>query len=126
MELMIMNMKPCPFCGNTDHRPNLASSYAIETEKETRIKFVCNRCHASGPNAINENDANEGWNQRKNDDNNNCPFCNSKEREIRAFQYKGESVMFAVSCANCNATGPYGESEDDAKGRWSSRNSCIL
>jgi Lar family restriction alleviation protein len=121
-----MNIKPCPFCGNIDHQRYFVSSYVEKTEKKTGIQFVCKKCQAFGPGANNEKDAVEAWNIRKNDDVNNCPFCNSKELRIIEKRYKGEAVLYALSCDNCHAISPFKTSEDQVKKCWSNRNNYVI
>ncbi len=51
-----MNLKPCPFCGDTETR--------VSNPDSTEIWVSCNKCNAAGPVDITPQLAEKKWNRR--------------------------------------------------------------
>jgi Lar family restriction alleviation protein len=112
-------VRDCPFCGKytpvKNPTPNTSGSFHIPFVNSGGTRFYCNTCHAEGPNAINEKEAVEKWNDRILSDDGSCPFCGSNDLGIKS---RRDNSTYSIVCNKCSANGPEAEKIDDAKKKW--------
>jgi Lar family restriction alleviation protein len=127
------NIKPCPFCGQTDTDVRIETIPVLDgTEdfKEVVIYQVCCEfCHAEGPSLMVRTTANhaeseaevlEQWNRRRGQHKGsppnlkNCPFCGEQPEVLRNDPQDADSegTIAEVFCSDCGASGPANENDD--------------
>jgi hypothetical protein len=110
-------LRACPFCGGEPF-------FDSERVDESEPRVSCPWCLCFGPIGTSGATSVAAWNSRAVASSSpttlpRCPFCAGKPVAVEA----GDPDMrvFFIDCDRCHASGPLGDTEDEAKGDWTRR-----